>query len=384
MLRVLIIDNDTVAVELIEQALVNCGDIGPCNVVTDPVQALRDLESLEPELIFLETEWSRGNRSGKPGALQPTNETGGAALIAAIRQSCPQARLIVTASSGAHALEAFTYQVLDYILKPLELPRLERAVNIAVQQSRDDAAGARFSIRCLGGFEVGWENQAPIHWRSEKTRELFACLVHFRGLTLSRDQIIELLWPDLEPDKAAHLLYNGIYYIRKTLAQARIERRQILIDNNYRLTLDGITVDSDAFLPDARRKYKVMRLDQLTRIESLYRGPYLDGTDWKWAENLRYEVENNYRQLLLSLAERYEQTGAWTELEQVLLKAYAHNPFDEIGTVRLLRLYHKLNHRYAAIRHYQAYCRLLREEFDDEPSAEVDACLHAILAATSD
>ena len=56
------------------------------------------------------------------------------------------------------------------------------------------------------------------HWESSVSREMaFLLAANPRGLR--RDTIIEMLWPDSEPDKGNSLFHSTLYRVRRALGQ---------------------------------------------------------------------------------------------------------------------------------------------------------------------
>jgi LuxR family maltose regulon positive regulatory protein len=62
--------------------------------------------------------------------------------------------------------------------------------------------GYQLRVQTLGPFRV-WRGQEEIdarEWRRVKARQLFQLLLTHRGRALQREEIVDILWPDLDPD----------------------------------------------------------------------------------------------------------------------------------------------------------------------------------------
>lgn len=61
-------------------------------------------------------------------------------------------------------------------------------------------------VELLGGFRVllGGRDAAPNGWPLRRAAELVQLLALAKGHHLVRDQVIDALWPRLEPDAGAH------------------------------------------------------------------------------------------------------------------------------------------------------------------------------------
>src|SRR5688572_11860550 len=77
-------------------------------------------------------------------------------------------------------------------------------------------------IQLLGGFKVD-VGPRPIHdaeWRLRKTKNLVKLLALAPGHQLHREQLMEVLWPDQDPDAAANNLHKAVYTARRALEPA--------------------------------------------------------------------------------------------------------------------------------------------------------------------
>lgn len=62
----------------------------------------------------------------------------------------------------------------------------------------------RPNVSLFGRFQVkiGQGNENPIKWRTSKTEELMAYLIHHRGEMVDRDKILDSLWGEVDVDRA--------------------------------------------------------------------------------------------------------------------------------------------------------------------------------------
>lgn len=85
---------------------------------------------------------------------------------------------------------------------------------------------AAVELRVLGGFAVLADGQALPEraWGgSRKARALAKLLALAPGQRLHRDQALDALWPDLDPEAAGPSLHQAIYLVRRALAPLGIE-----------------------------------------------------------------------------------------------------------------------------------------------------------------
>src|SRR5215217_65994 len=77
-------------------------------------------------------------------------------------------------------------------------------------------------IKLLGGFEISVGPRAlkEDQWRLRKAASLVKLLALAPGHYMHREQIMDLLWPDLNPRAAANNLRYALYNARRTLGSA--------------------------------------------------------------------------------------------------------------------------------------------------------------------
>ncbi len=364
LLRTVVIDDDQLCIDLLTLQIQKYNFFSIVGVYTDPIKALDEIKNLNLQLVFLDIDMP---------------ELNGMDLAVSLLDACPGVKIIFVSSYDQYAVSAFYLYALDYLLKPISPDRFSHLADRISKLFRlDNFAKPVLNITCMGEFEVRWDTQPPIKWRSKKTRELFALLFQYRNRIILKDQLMENLWPETDPTKAQHLLHNCVYYIRKTLKANHISQDLIEIDDLYCMKVSGVSIDCDELLGLHGDDFELMDLEQLKNLESLFRGSYMASTDWLWSQPSRTELEIIYEQLLDSIADRYNPEQHASLLEQVLLKAYNLNPYKESTTIKLIKLYIILNKRHLAILHYYTYAKLIRNEFGIAPAKELKEAIQIL------
>src|ERR671930_2059658 len=79
---------------------------------------------------------------------------------------------------------------------------------------------AELRLQLLGGFRVwvGSQEIPAAAWRLRKAASLLKLLALAPGQRLHREQVLDLLWPDLPPAAAANNLHSTLYVARRALA----------------------------------------------------------------------------------------------------------------------------------------------------------------------
>ncbi len=112
MLRAFLLDDEELAVVRLARMLRETGRVEVAGSSTDPLTAIETVRRADPDLLFLDIEM--------PGA-------NGFEFLAALGE--PQPLVIFTTAYNEYALQAFSVNSIDYLLKPVEPDRLGRALD---------------------------------------------------------------------------------------------------------------------------------------------------------------------------------------------------------------------------------------------------------------
>src|SRR3990172_13081569 len=167
-------------------------------------------------------------------------------------------------------------------------------------------------IWLLGGFRVsiGQAEIDPARWRLRKTRSLIKLLALASGHRLHREQLMEVLWPDLEPEAASNNLRKTLHHSRRALTTGRDTSASYLRFQGDLLNLapDGrCWIDVEAFdqaIAEARRTGSMGRYRAAL---DLYAGDLLPEDRYEdWTSGRRDTLRQDHLLLLAELARLYE------------------------------------------------------------------------------
>ena len=248
-------------------------------------------------------------------------------------------------------------------------------------------SGLRLSL--LGGFRVGVGANpvAPDAWRRRKPASLLKILALAAGHRVHREQVMDKLWPELEPAAAGANLRKAVHQARTALDVApRGAARLIEFQNDVlSLTAEGLLVDTVSFrsaLTAARRSGDIE--DYRTAL-AWYRGDLLPDDPYEeWAVADRRELHEEYVAGLsewCSLLEAHGEIGRAIETGRVLVAA---EPTREETHAWLMRLYVLTGRRGDALRQYEHLREVLDRELGMEPSARVQRLREEINARRSE
>lgn len=356
MISAVIIDDERHAIKEIEFYLKKYPEIEVVASFINPLEALKKLPEIRPQLVFLDIQM--------PQLL-------GIDVGSSILDILPETEIVFVTAYDQYAMEAFELNAIAYILKPIGQDRFENAMRKVIkriQKTTPVLSNKRLKIQCFGLFKIEWEHEESLKWRSDKTKEVFVYLLMNAGKEVTRDQIIEAVFRNVELDKAIKQLHNAIYYIRKSLQEYGVEKSLIKLQGNYCLTLGGLYFDKEQWHSLIEIQEAELSVNQ---IEEIYKGDYLEGMDWSWADIDRENFRNEYVDLLNRYAKFLVEKGEYEVAENCLCKAYRQNPYVEETSLSLLRLYIETNQNSKAMLHFKEFEQVLRDELNLKPPKEI-------------
>jgi predicted ATPase len=152
-------------------------------------------------------------------------------------------------------------------------------------------------IGLLGGFgaSIGGAAVPDGAWRLRKARELVKLLALARGHRLHREQVMDALWPELDPAAAANNLNQAVHVARRALGADAIEAREGLL-------LLHAEVDLDLFQASAAGALRTRTAAALRAALALYVGELLPENRYDdFAEGPRDELEALAAELVAAL-----------------------------------------------------------------------------------
>jgi two-component SAPR family response regulator len=365
MVTAILIDDEKPALRELKFLLDAYPELSVLGMYNKPLEAIEMVGRQKPDVVFLDINMPK---------LMGTD------AASRILDASPDTDIVFVTAYDKYAVEAFEIHALDYILKPVEAGRFEKTIQrIFDKKSRQSAnqkgqKNQRLCIKSFGKLQVGWEGQEPMKWRTEKTRELFAYLLCNSGWDITKEEIADRLWPEEEPDRAMKQLYNGIYYIRKSLEAYGIGRALISINSSYHMKIGEINWDYGRF-NELYRNLGNLGPAGLAEMEALYTGELLEGEPCTWIELEREKSMKKYEQCIKRLSDLFLEEKQTDKIEELLLTAFNKVPLNENFSELLLKLYRRTGNRFDAVKHYNTYARLLKQELDAEPDRKLKELL---------
>lgn len=362
MLKAYIIDDDPPSIKLIEYFLKTYDTIEIVGTFTDPITALENFEKAQPQLVFLDI-----NMSGMNGMEA-------AEKIIGIN---PETEIIFTTAYDLFAVDAFEINAVDYLVKPINKGRFDKCMERISKRNIITPSDKKLFINCFGKFKIYAQREEPIKWRTEKSKELAALLIYNDGRELTRDEIIELLWPGTDVERAIRYLHNSIYYIRKSLEGYNIERHDIKISGSYSI-IAGNNVQNDFRTFNTLYSKAEKDVQLLEELISLSGKTFMEGEDWDWAVIERENIEEKCLNTTIKLSTMLIKNKDYSKAEEILKLAYTKNPYDERITTLLIKLYINANQKIKAMMHFNEYSNLIQNELGIHPGKFIKELINSI------
>ncbi len=250
----------------------------------------------------------------------------------------------------------------------------------------DQESKAGLSVKCFGRFEVYRDGMllSANDWKRRKTKTLLKVLLSDRGRVFTHDQLIEYLFPDLDPQKAIKNLLGRVGELRRALEPdlARATDSQYIINagqGGYLFSPDApIWLDIEEFeeqlkaaqaaeragrWPEARESYQ--------KAVYLYRGDHLSEDLYEeWTLAPREHWQELYLTALARLAECHARLGQYAQAIEGCRRLLELKPTNE-SVYRQKMLYHALaGEQSEALQTYQTCVKVLQEQLEVQPAPE--------------
>ena len=238
------------------------------------------------------------------------------------------------------------------------------------------AGATNLQVHLLGGFDVRiGDRQVPATiWRQRRAAGVVKLLALEAGHWLHREQLLDVLWPDLDPDSAANNLRGALHHARRGLETAGAPVNTFLRRDRDGLLLgpaDHVQVDVDAFTEAV--SYAWQSVDPLVaeQAAALYRGVLLPEDPYEdWAEARREGLRTSFLTVLARLARLHEERGEFAQAVAAHQRALVADPLDEATHAHLMRLHAQMGNAALALAQYARLQSLLERELGVSPEPE--------------
>lgn len=239
-------------------------------------------------------------------------------------------------------------------------------------------------ICLLGDFRV-LKNGQPITLRGNGKVETLLRMLALH-LSVSRDALLEVVWPHTNARLAIQSLHSLLYNLHKSLGDAIGGLAPVTHAAGYFALNDAAGVRADVRLFDAlasqsdeqtRAGDRGGGIVSCIRALQLYRGD-LDGVTDPDAVIERERLRARYLHLLARMTDFYYAKGDYAACMDCAARLLKSDPYYEEAYRVLMRCHVKQGARSLALRQYQVCRDILHAEFDSSPEPATQALFEHI------
>jgi len=366
-LRTILVDDERLALRHLRHQLSNLEQVEIVGEYTDASDAEEAAGGLRPDVAFLDIEM--------PGM-------SGIVLAERLVRKVPELKIVFVTAYDEYAVKAFEMNAMDYVLKPVSRDRLRMTVERvatalapAIGRGHRAAGGQLPVLHVLEKLELSDPEPVAIPWRTAKTKELFAYFVLHQDRYLSREALLDVLWPDLEQRRGFQLLSTTVYLLRRTISEHLPFVELETEDKGYRMKLRGVLLDAVIWEQGIEGMMDASSGaigDHLALID-MYRGDLLAETGYMWAEGERQRLRNLWFRHAMSLAERMVGENLLSEALKLMVRITGLFPYAEDAHFLMMKVFRRTGDHDAVKQRYELLKQLCRDEYDAPPRDEITA-----------
>jgi DNA-binding SARP family transcriptional activator len=227
-------------------------------------------------------------------------------------------------------------------------------------------------LHTFGSVHVSDGDGQPLSGAATQRRllALLSVLAAAGDAGLSRDKLVGLLWPDVEPERARHSLTQSLYSARRALRN----------DDLFDTTSASVRLDATRITSDVAEFQQALDRNELERAIELYEGPFLDGffvtgaSEFEqWSAAQRTRLRDITVGALERLAADAESRGDLAAVLRWRRQAAALLPLDASRTVQLMTAMAAAGDRAGALQQARVHAALLRQEMGLDPDPLVES-----------
>lgn len=358
MIKVVIVDDEPMSVKRFSGLLAKTGMVTLAGAYTDPEEALKNTLADGAAVAFIDIEMPGMN---------------GLELTEKLQEQNPLLDVVMVTAHDQYALEAYRAHAVGYLLKPVSLEEVARQLEL-IKLKREahtvPETPPKLMIRSFGSFRCHTGEDTPhyFNWRTAKARELLAFLHHHQGNPVSRDVILDTLWPEMDLDRAVKNFHATSYYLRESLKERHLANCLERLNGAYRLRMELVESDEAHFLQQQSLAENTESfLEAQRKMAALYQGAYCEEDDYPWAEEKRTRYEQDFMDAIHQLSDNYLNNNEWQEAANVLRRLLQMDPYEEKHHEKLLEVFIQQNNWPAAKAHYQYVKTLFLQDLGEMP-----------------
>jgi DNA-binding SARP family transcriptional activator len=246
------------------------------------------------------------------------------------------------------------------------------------RKSKHMPQGDSVIAQMLGAFNVTIQD-TPIKLPASRGLSLMKYLILHHKHSTPRDVLMEVFWPESDPDSARNNLNVAMYNLRQILRSVTKSQIVCFEDGAYCLAPDlKIWLDVEEFEHCIREGQLLESKGQITAAATeydiavnLYRGDLLADTPYEsWAVLDRERLRAAYFDALDRHSQIYFNQERYTTCINLCQLILARDACREDAHCRIMQCYSRLGQNPLALRQYQICVDALQTELEVDPSPE--------------
>jgi two-component SAPR family response regulator len=364
LIRAIVVDDEQPAVDNMVRMLKESDIVEVRGAFTDSKVALESLKNTLIDVVFIDIEMPDLN---------------GMEMSKKILEIDENIAIVFTTAYRKYAVEAFRLDAMDYLMKPIDKKLLNETLNRVIQRKNIKVGSYSNRIYCFDKFKVINE-RGKVKFRTAKAEELFAFFIDKYGVEVSRNEIIDQIWSEFDGDKAIDNFNSNLYYMKKALLKngfkIEVERNK----DKYKLNMNSLYCDYFEFISfiSSEKSIKENTIIRLEEAVNLYKGDYLKGNDYSWAERNRLYLKEKYINLVLKLSNIYNDLKENNKKFELLKIGLSFEPLHEELNAMLISSYIVSGDIYSAMKQYNLYRKKLKNELGIEPNLEIKKIIRKV------
>lgn len=355
-IKALVVDDEELTAEHTCRLLSGLG-VDVLGFDVNPYAALDNITLKKPDVLFLDVEMPELNGMAVAEKAQALGYEGEIVFVTAYKE---------------YAVEAFTVNALDYLLKPMKRSELERAVERVKRRICErrallpQAEAKTLHVTLLGPLAVlVGESKTPIRWMTAKCAETFAyLLLHGRERSISKDRLLEAIWPDKTREKGDINLRSTLSRLNKTLREAGAGVSAVSTGNGYKLIGKSTEIKADAIelekAADGSMPLHSGNREVIHAIVAGYSNLLLEDMDSEWCHTSRSAYHSYFVSAASRLIAFYEDNAYDAALPLIIIQQLlTHDPYNDGARAKAMKLHYELMGPFHAQKYYNDYAQLL-------------------------
>ena len=241
----------------------------------------------------------------------------------------------------------------------------------------------QLEVRCFDRFEVRSDKKKITEWHSSKAKSIMQCLMTRPREPISRDSIMEALWPEHSPKTAGNNLKVAIHSLKKTLNYLLDQKENfpciLFLQDSYLINPEiDLWLDVEQFEQHWAMGRRLEREGNLTAAikefesaEALYQGDYLEDEPYdEWTLLRRETLKDAYLFILDKLSDHAMITNDYENCIMLCQKILAKDPCCEGAYRLLIRCCSRLGNKNRSLRWYDICYKTMLAELDIAPDQD--------------